>query len=270
MSEDPIGFIAGDTTLSRYLSNNPTNATDPMGLQEYGPAKPPGWEPPTIEIPKGFERYGRDGKLAREYWPDGAVELKSVNQATIQVVPIDAHEEANTSFLLSPIWWSGAYCADPLKPTDAHVMVDLIKSRLGPKGKVGNLVIRTHGSKGSVLLGIARGADGNFVWSSINNIKLDPDSPYYDARLVEKLKELRPHFREDSKVTIWACEVAGNAEGRALLQRLANILNVEVEAPDTGTGTAYFMQWRTTWWYAKPGGIVPPSGNNTSSDSKKN
>ncbi len=31
-SQDPLGFAAGDTNLYRYAGNNPTNATDPIGL----------------------------------------------------------------------------------------------------------------------------------------------------------------------------------------------------------------------------------------------
>jgi RHS repeat-associated protein len=31
ISQDPIGFTAGDTNLYRYVNNSPTNATDPMG-----------------------------------------------------------------------------------------------------------------------------------------------------------------------------------------------------------------------------------------------
>ena len=34
MSEDPAGFVAGDTNLSRYVGNNPTMATDPSGLAD--------------------------------------------------------------------------------------------------------------------------------------------------------------------------------------------------------------------------------------------
>ena len=33
ISEDPAGFRAGDTNLSRYVANSPTNAIDPTGLQ---------------------------------------------------------------------------------------------------------------------------------------------------------------------------------------------------------------------------------------------
>ena len=36
MSEDPIGFAAGDSNLSRYVGNSPTNATDPSGLEVPG------------------------------------------------------------------------------------------------------------------------------------------------------------------------------------------------------------------------------------------
>ncbi|MFM7738667.1 MAG: hypothetical protein ACKO9H_04625, partial [Planctomycetota bacterium] len=32
MSEDPLGFAAGDTNLSRYVGNSATNAVDPSGL----------------------------------------------------------------------------------------------------------------------------------------------------------------------------------------------------------------------------------------------
>ena len=34
ISEDPLGFAAGDPNLQRYVSNAPTNAVDPSGLEE--------------------------------------------------------------------------------------------------------------------------------------------------------------------------------------------------------------------------------------------
>ena len=33
MSQDPLGFDAGDSNLYRYVNNGPTNATDPSGLK---------------------------------------------------------------------------------------------------------------------------------------------------------------------------------------------------------------------------------------------
>ncbi len=34
LSQDPIGFAAGDANLYRYVGNGATNATDPSGLFE--------------------------------------------------------------------------------------------------------------------------------------------------------------------------------------------------------------------------------------------
>jgi len=34
MSQDPLGFAAGDSNLYRYVNNEPTNATDPSGLDQ--------------------------------------------------------------------------------------------------------------------------------------------------------------------------------------------------------------------------------------------
>jgi uncharacterized protein RhaS with RHS repeats len=34
LMEDPIDFDAGDANLFRYVGNNPTNATDPSGLDD--------------------------------------------------------------------------------------------------------------------------------------------------------------------------------------------------------------------------------------------
>ena len=39
ISQDPIGFAAGDANLYRYVGNSPTNATDPSGLQEPLPPR---------------------------------------------------------------------------------------------------------------------------------------------------------------------------------------------------------------------------------------
>jgi RHS repeat-associated protein len=35
ISQDPLGFDAGDSNLYRYVTNAPTSATDPSGLQEF-------------------------------------------------------------------------------------------------------------------------------------------------------------------------------------------------------------------------------------------
>jgi RHS repeat-associated protein len=37
ISEDPIGFAAGDTNLNRYVGNGPVDKVDPWGLEELAP-----------------------------------------------------------------------------------------------------------------------------------------------------------------------------------------------------------------------------------------
>ena len=53
ISEDPIGFAAGDVNVYRYVENSPTNAIDPSGLQLRGglqqnEGRPPGWINPQL------------------------------------------------------------------------------------------------------------------------------------------------------------------------------------------------------------------------------
>jgi RHS repeat-associated protein len=45
LSEDPIGFTAGDVNLYRYVGNGPVNGTDPSGLQTYPLPAGPGGSP---------------------------------------------------------------------------------------------------------------------------------------------------------------------------------------------------------------------------------
>jgi len=52
ISEDPVGFVAHDTHLSRYVDNAPSVGYDPSGLQE--PGKP--IDPPPIPVPESIKR----------------------------------------------------------------------------------------------------------------------------------------------------------------------------------------------------------------------
>src|SRR5262249_38278683 len=46
MQEDPLGYVAGDNNLYRYVGNNPHNLLDALGLQQVVP-------PPRIAPPGG-------------------------------------------------------------------------------------------------------------------------------------------------------------------------------------------------------------------------
>lgn len=59
LSEDPIGFTAGDANLSRYVGNSPTNWTDPDGLFQRGGRRRgrSSARPPSASRPGSSARY---------------------------------------------------------------------------------------------------------------------------------------------------------------------------------------------------------------------
>jgi RHS repeat-associated protein len=79
-SEDPIGFEAGDTNLSRYVFNSPTNFTDPSGLI-------------TIIIPGG---YGETGSLPHN--------IKSLAQYPVLAVNLGSRFDNQSKKLLSQVF----------------------------------------------------------------------------------------------------------------------------------------------------------------------
>jgi hypothetical protein len=65
LSEDPLGFRAGDTNLSRYVSNNPVNMVDPSGLAGH-----------TVSLGGG------EATAYVEWFPDkGVAEMKVMSKA---------------------------------------------------------------------------------------------------------------------------------------------------------------------------------------------
>lgn len=82
MSEDPMGFAAGDSNLNRYVGNNPTNGVDPSGLLEPG----------TLEV--------RDGQI----WMWNGEEW----------VPLNGPNSPPNSFPLPP--WSNPFPIPPWVP----------------------------------------------------------------------------------------------------------------------------------------------------------
>jgi RHS repeat-associated protein len=90
LSEDPIGFIAGDINLSRYVANNAPNHVDPTGLQEE-------------EVPGD---YMIDNPEDYFIWTDvvneaqtGTIEADAPNQKPLQAGDIPTYVNPNQSQL---------------------------------------------------------------------------------------------------------------------------------------------------------------------------
>jgi RHS repeat-associated protein len=60
ISQDPIGFAAGDENLYRYVGNGPTNATDPSGLWQSGDGKPSQME---VEIEYQLQKVAKSREI---------------------------------------------------------------------------------------------------------------------------------------------------------------------------------------------------------------
>lgn len=89
ISEDPIDFDGGDSNLSRYVANNPTNGTDPSGL--FGPAldavkAEPAARPGTAAERKDDLQYGFDMVHASMIWARHATNLLSMGRRKTVIV----------------------------------------------------------------------------------------------------------------------------------------------------------------------------------------
>jgi RHS repeat-associated protein len=70
ISEDPIGFNAGDTNLYRYVGNSPTNWIDPSGNQATAPARIP--PQPARNVTPRSTGTGFGGSTLRTRTPNGS------------------------------------------------------------------------------------------------------------------------------------------------------------------------------------------------------
>jgi len=123
ISEDPIGFAAGDANLSRYVGNSTPNAVDPSGLDEDS-----GYD----EAPTGY--WNGVGRVFGGYW--GAAKSTVVGLYTLGRHPIDSAKGIGSA-MAHPFDTTNAICSD-------------IYDKSGTLEGQGELV-------GDVLIGVATG-----------------------------------------------------------------------------------------------------------------
>lgn len=81
LSEDPLGFSAGDENLYRYVANNPVNAVDPSGLGNF-PCNIP-IAPSTCPGPEAFDELTLSfsaGSIALEYYVSSKYRLRGTTK----------------------------------------------------------------------------------------------------------------------------------------------------------------------------------------------
>src|SRR5262249_46321335 len=82
LSQDPLGFDAGDSNLYRYVNNAPTGATDPSGLQPGGGGQGAGGGQPGPNIPYG-------GGMPHSRGAGTDVSVSGISRGKLPALPMD-------------------------------------------------------------------------------------------------------------------------------------------------------------------------------------
>jgi RHS repeat-associated protein len=139
MSEDPIGFAAGDPNVMRYVHNRATNVVDPSGLDTIDPVFVPSEPFIPGPVPYPFSPFNPPtaGNLPPRYYPPGAGPIDGPNVSPpTGLGPIEIPPEV----LLPPFGEHSLPCEITFGKTPGKTHVEIIKqpyrSRLNlPEGK---------------------------------------------------------------------------------------------------------------------------------------
>ena len=184
MSQDPIGFAGGDSNLTRYVGNSPTNFTDPTGLADTG-----------IGIGRGYEKgspifsvwpfhnfividgvgYGRVARNEGDYFGPGkicGVELSNYPQVDPSTLPNGKFYSVVTPYDPGP-----GYDPDKFK----QALLDYVKQNQASPGDF-NILFRNCDDFVNNALVYARGKSaipppGGGSWVPIGNPYPPPKGP---------------------------------------------------------------------------------------------
>ena len=150
ISEDPIGFAAGDANVARYVGNRVTGAVDPSGL--IGPGHPS---------------------------EDGISHLRNrirpIHRRIVNVVPRPSSPD-------SVLDLTAKLFPDALRPTTLEEFVDQVKKR-AEEGELEELIIRTHGGSSGPLLGDkVEGGDVHHTFAVTYTTLLPQGATYREKR----------------------------------------------------------------------------------------
>ncbi len=192
LSEDPKGFAAEDTNLGRYAGNDPTNATDPTGLQKK-PAADPVVENPDI--------------------PPNARNL------TVVVIGWRKSAEEREEWCITARHYYGKKAF--IIP-DAHTIAELGErlSKL-PAGSITHLVIASHGPVGGGAPWLGNKADSIFRKGTIEQQRI-AKKQIQTALAKNALIDLQ---------SCWSCLKNGKKD-TAILEGLADLFGVRVCGTD--------------------------------------
>jgi RHS repeat-associated protein len=156
ISQDPIGFEAGDANVYRYVGNGPTNATDPSGLQPPGPFSIGGYNSSTITgesyDPMAYYRNTEMDFSGRPNVPRSFLPIKPHGRKTPQtkVFPLFAPIREAISQCSTYVSVFNGTAKAPTQfrgKSSGELLTHLYRARSGPIGQVSEIIIKGHGGE---------------------------------------------------------------------------------------------------------------------------
>jgi hypothetical protein len=123
--------------------------------------------------------------------------------------------------------------------------------------KIANLYINGHGAPGWQAVGAGTGSDDSGQYS----LQVDEYGQLKGVAASCILPTISSYLTDDAMVTLSGCNVACEADGKALLRAMAAALGVWVQAADA-TQYAWIPGWEGHVWKASPSGDIKcPDGD---------
>jgi RHS repeat-associated protein len=241
LSQDPIGFAAGDTNTQRYCRNSTTNLTDPSGLF-------PGTGVYRIFLAPFFARRATGTGVA----PLLGVVVFITNRTSKDDKPENYHHEFGAKVAVHP---GIASLSQLLKEIDKY-----------PDGSIQHLIISGHrspqGCGVAVMDGVNAGA--RIPWPDGRTIGLDEQQvPLHITPvniLGENAERIRRKLAPGALVEIRSCRAAENVASQL---RLARNLQATVQA---STGATWNELVDGVWTLTHDGEWIPVAPNGPPED----
>lgn len=234
ISQDPIGFAAGDANLYRYVGNSPTMATDPSGLEKV------------LGISFSEDNVTQIAATYTDWCEDNIhIDIDKSHSQNKVGNSVDSKYERKKNDIKQKgdkpgsNWKPRKAVSNPIDwPKAIKELDDLIAAG----DKFDSVVFTGHGSPGWM---------GGVTLTDLQSV--NSATPTDAGRFIQKLNQL---LNPGGKIDIRHCSVAKNQVGKDFLQQMSNVTGASV----TGIDDWYAIWPHGTEWTAQPGGNGPTAG----------
>jgi hypothetical protein len=187
---DPFGFEAGDTNLYRYVSNSPTNLTDPSGLETQAPKVPtPDWQPYMKNI--SWKVVSTEDCASNSGPPGDRLQFKDKVGNTFTV--------RCTNLRTAAFRWEGQITPSSVPPFKPQVEVNGQPADvLGPHG----VCKLPMGVNAWVFYTDDKGEMTKIVWINLNVKDPNPTARFNDARAKKEREARQNAVQSDLNATL--------------------------------------------------------------------